>query len=124
MMMRLTETDLEFIVETVSCGWQKIRRGRKSSRPSKRTAYRFPLEQWSRRRDRSPTGCGQDRCEALVPRPAIGSSVDAAFRQLAAGSDDANRRRAATRSPFHGLVTPPAAGLDCRGRGIDAGVRG
>ena len=43
------------------------------------------------------------------------------LRQPPGGSDDADRRPAVSRSRLHGLVTPPATGLDCRGRALGAG---
>ena len=42
------------------------------------------------------------------------------FRQPAAGSDDADRRPAGSRSPFHSPATARAVEQDCRDPGIDA----
>jgi hypothetical protein len=105
-----------------SCGWQKMRRSRKSNRPSRRGSYRFSLEQWSHCRDRGPIGWRPDRCEALVAVLAIGSSLGLCLRQTSAGSDDADRRPVASRSPFRAPVPPSAGELDCRARAFGADV--
>jgi hypothetical protein len=114
--------DFRSPAEMATCGWWKMRRSRKSSRPSRCGSYRFSIKQWSRRRDRSPI---------VLRARSVGSSCRGAgywvkcgrcLRQPGAGSDDEDRRPVAFRSPFRTPVTPPAAEWDCRARVRDVDV--
>lgn len=100
---------------------QGISRSGDSFSANKRGAPRFPREQGAPSEGPLPNRVWIGPVRGSGPTAGHWVKRGRSLRWPAADSDDADRRPVASRSPFHGPVSSPTAGLDCRARAIGAG---